>query len=108
MNRLSRKEPMTMGQAIQEYVRQMKIAAGLNEQLIYAAWDAVSGASAYTVSKYLKNGTLYCSLSSSVVRSRLYPVKDELLSKLNAYLKEDSLFVPDDPRVGFVRQLVLQ
>ena len=78
-----------MGDVINEYVRSMKIAAGLNEQLVYDAWDAVSGVSEYTVSKYLKNGVLYCSLSSSVVRSRLFPRRDELVRKINAYLLED-------------------
>lgn len=108
MSRLSRKNARSMGDVINEYVRSMKIAAGLNEQLVYDAWDAVSGVSEYTVSKYLKNGVLYCSLSSSVVRSRLFPRRDELVRKINAYLLEDELFVRDDHGTGLVKHLILQ
>lgn len=108
MNRLSRKEPASMEEVIHEYVRKMKIEAGLNEQLVYDAWDAVSGVAEYTVSKYLRNGVLYCSMSSSVVRSRIFPKRDDLLKKVNDYLREDELFVPDDPRTGFVKQIILK
>ena len=107
-NRLSRKEPATMGEVVHEYVRKMKIAAGLNEQLVFDAWDIVSGAAGYTVSRYLKDGVLYCSMSSSVVRSRLFPKRDELVRKINDFLREDELFVQDDQRTGFVRQIVLK
>lgn len=107
MSRLSRKDPQTMDDVIKEYIRSMKIAAGLNEQLIFNAWDAVSGVAGYTVSRYLKNGVLYCSLSSSVVRSRLFPHRDELVKKINSFLEQDELFVRDDPGTGLLKGIVL-
>ena len=107
-NRLSRKEPSTMGDVVHEYVRLMKISAGLNRQLVFDAWDAVSGVAEYTVGKYLKDGVLYCAMSSSVVRSRIFPRREELVKKINEYLREDELFVPDDPHTGYVRQIVLK
>ena len=107
MSRLSRKNAVTMEEVVKEYVRSMKIAAGLNEQLIFNAWDAVSGVAQYTVSRYLRNGILYCSRSSSVVRSRLFPHRDELVEKINAYLREDELFVQDDPSTGLLKGIVL-
>ncbi len=107
-NRLSRKNAQPMDEIVKEYIREMKIASGLNEQLIFAAWDAVSGAAPYTVSRYLKNGVLYCSLSSSVLRSRLYPKREELVRRINERLLEDGLFVKDDPRTGLVKQLILR
>ena len=108
MNRLSRKKTQSMEEVIMEYVRSMKIAAGLNRQLIFDAWDEVSGASASTVSKYLKDGVLYCALSSSVVRSRLYPRREELRRRINEKLLGDALFVKDDPKTGLVRQIILK
>ena len=106
--RLARKDARTMDEVIREYIRNMKISAGLNEQLIYDAWDAVSGAAEYTVSRYLRNGVLYCSLSSSVIRSRLFPKREEIVRKINEYLLEDGLFVRDDPRTGLLKNLILQ
>lgn len=107
-NRLSRKNAQPMEEIVMEYIRTMKIASGLNEQLIYDAWDAVSGAASYTVSKYLKNGVLYCSLSSSVVRSRLFPEREKIVAKINRYLLEDGLFVRDDPKTGLLENLILR
>ena len=107
MSRLSRKDPQTMDDVITEFIRNMNIAAGLNERLIFNAWDAVSGMADYTVSRYLKNGVLYCSMSSSVVRSRLFPHREELVRKINAYLEQDSLFVRDDPGTGLLKGIVL-
>lgn len=106
--RLSRKNAMPMEEVIKEYIRSMKIASGLNEQLVYDAWDTVSGAAGHTVSRFYRNGTLYCSLSSSVLRSRLYPRLGELVEKINGMLLEDELFVRDDPKTGTVRKIVLQ
>ena len=108
VSRLSRKNAQTMDEVVKEYIREMKIASGLNEQLIFDAWDEVSGAASHTVSRYIRNGVLYCSMSSSVVRSRLFPKRDELVRKINDFLREDELFVQDDPRTGFVRQIVLK
>ena len=108
MNRLSRKNALPMDEVVREYVRSMKIAAGLNEQLIYEAWDAVSGAADHTVSRHCRGGVLYCSLSSSVVRSRLFPKRNEIVRKINEYLLKDDLFVRDDPRTGLVKNLILK
>ena len=91
-NRLSRKEPSTSSSPVP----------------LHTSWDAVSGVAEYTVGKYLKDGVLYCSMSSSVVRSRIFPRREELVKKINEYLREDELFVPDDPHTGYVRQIVLK
>lgn len=108
VSRLSRKNAQTMDEVVKEYIREMKIASGLNEQLIFDAWDEVSGAASHTVSRYLRNGVLYCSLSSSVLRSRLFPRREELVRKINERLLGDTLFVRDDPKTGLVKQLILQ
>ena len=97
-----------MGEVVHEYVRKMKIAAGLNEQLVFDAWDIVSGAAGYTVSRYLKDGVLYCSISSSVVRNRLFFQKQRILELINAFLMEDDLFVKDGRKTVFVKDVVLR
>ena len=108
VSRLSRKNAQTMDEVVKEYIREMKIASGLNEQLIFDAWDEVSGAASHTVSRYIRIGVLYCSLSSSVLRSRLFPRREELVRKINERLLGDTLFVRDDPKTGLVKQLILQ
>ena len=107
-SRLSRKEAVSMEQLVDEYIREMKIAAGLNTQRVFAAWDEVSGAAPYTLRRFFRDGTLYITLSSSVYRRELSFRKELLVAAINEYLDKDPLFVKDDPKVGKVMQIVLK
>ena len=106
--RISRKEAVPMDRLIEQYIREMKLAAGLNTQRIFAAWDAVSNASAYTLKRFFRDGTLYITLSSSVFRRELSFRKEMLVEQINAWLEKDILFVKDDPKVGKVQQIILK
>ena len=88
-----------MDRLVQEYIKQMKLAAGLNTQRIFAAWDACSGAGPFT---------LNITLNSSVIRNQLYFQKDVLVEKMNAYLSQDELFTSDNRTVGFIENLILK
>ena len=107
-SRLSRKEAVSMEPLVDEYIREMKIAAGLNTQRVFAAWDEVSGAAPYTLRRFFRDGTLYITLSSSVYRRELSFRKELLVAAINEYLDKDPLFVKDDPKVGKVMQIVLK
>ncbi len=106
--RLSKKNESSMNEVVKALIRDLGISSGLNEHKIYEAWDKVSGASAYTVSKYVRNNVLYCGIASSVIRSRLYMKKNELIEGINLLLAQDELFVRNDPRTGFLRDIVLR
>jgi hypothetical protein len=97
-----------MDRLVQEYIKQMKLAAGLNTQRIFAAWDACSGAGPFTLKRYFRAGTLYITLNSSVIRNQLYFQKDVLVEKMNAYLSQDELFTSDNRTVGFIENLILK
>lgn len=99
---------MTMEEVVSAYIKQMKIAAGLNTQRIYAAWDACSGAAPYTMRRYFRGGKLYITLSSSVIRNQLLFQKDALVEKMNEYLSKDPLFTQDNNTVSFVQTLILK
>ena len=106
--RLARKEAVPMERLVEEYIREMKLAAGLNTQRIFAAWDAVSNASAYTLRRFFRDGTLYITLSSSVFRREMTFRKEMLIAQINAWLDQDPLFVKDDPKVGKVQQIIFK
>ena len=93
---------------VSEYIKSMKLAAGLNTQRIFAAWDACSGAGPFTLKRFFRGGKLYITLSSSVVRSQLYFQRDLLIEKMNAFLSADALFTDDNRSVGFVQELILK
>ena len=93
--RLARKEAVGMDQLIEEYIREMKLSAGLGRLRVFAAWDQVSGAASCTLAKYLKKNILYCNISSSALRQQLYYRKAEILHGMNELLKEDNISVKD-------------
>ena len=96
-----------MGELVENFIMEMKLASGLNRQRVMEAWNAVSGAQRYTVDIFLKDGVLYCTLGSSMVRNQLYFQKDVLLGQINEYLDSDTLFVKegDGP---YIKELVLR
>ena len=106
--RIHRKEAVSMDQVVKEYIKSMKIAAGLNTQRIFAAWDACSGAGEFTLKRFFREGKLYITLSSSVIRNQLSFQKTELIEKMNRFLSEDSLFTEDNRTVSYIRELVLR
>ena len=107
-NRLSKKNELSMAEVVSAVIRDLKIASGLNEQLIFSARDSVSGAAAYTVSKYVRDNVLYCGISSSVIRNRLYYHRKEILDRINLRLSQDELFVKDDRKTGLLKDIVLR
>jgi len=106
--RLHRKEAISMDQVVDQFIKQMKLAAGLNTQRIFAAWDACSGAGPFTLKRFYRGGKLYITLSSSVIRNQLSFQREALIEKMNAFLAEDALFTTDNRTVGFVRELILK
>ena len=106
--RLHRKEALGMDKIVEEYIKQMKLAVGLNTQRIFAAWDACSGAAPWTLRRFFRGGKLYITLSSSVLRSQLFLQKPLLIEKMNAFLAQDELFTSDNKTVGFIQELILK
>ena len=105
---IHRKEAVGMDKIVENYIKSMKLAAGLNTQRVFAAWDACSGAGPFTLRRFYRGGKLYITLNSSVLRSQLYLQKEELIRKMNAFLQQDSLFTNDNKTVGFIQELILK
>ena len=108
MSRLEKKKPQSLDTLIQYYIKANHLSTKINSHIVFSAWDEVSGAGAYTVRKFYREGKLYITLSSSVVRSQLYFQKDMLIEKLNRKLLENELFTKDDINVGAVKELILK
>lgn len=106
-NTLQRRDAVGMDELVEQFIRDMKLASGINRQRVIAAWNSVSGASRYTVDVYLKGKTLYCTIGSSVVRNHLYFQKDVLLAQLNNCLGSDDMFIKDDEG-PYVTELILR
>ncbi|MBQ3723013.1 MAG: DUF721 domain-containing protein [Bacteroidales bacterium] len=105
---INRKDPVAMEELVQMFIKSMKLSAGLNTRRIFEAWDAASGASRYTLRRFFRDGKLYITLNSSMVRNQLGFQKAALVDRINAILREDELFQKDDPQVKFVEELILK
>ena len=106
--RLSRKNAVTLEEAMSEFIREMKLASGLNTRRVFAAWDAVSGASSHTLKQFFRDGTLYVTLSSAIWRRELSLRKASLIAGINDFLAADELFVKDDPKVAGVKEIIFR
>ena len=106
--RIARKQALSMDEVVSMYIKSMKLTAGLNTQRIFSAWDDASGAASFTLKRFFRDGKLYITLNSSVVRNQLSFQSDALIEKMNAILSQDELFTRDDPRVSFVKELILK
>lgn len=80
-------------------------AATHNGHRIFAAWDEASGAGAYTIRRFFRDGVLYITMKSSVLATQLSMQKEVLTEKINAILSDDPLFIREDSHTGFVKEL---
>jgi hypothetical protein len=92
-DRFRRREPVGMEKLVQDFIREMKLASGVNKHRAFEAWNSVSGASRYTLDVNLDKGVLYVVLNSSMARNQLYFQRDVLLTKINEFLDKDPMFV---------------
>ena len=90
---IRRREAADMETLIGEMIRELKLASGLNERRVFAAWDEVSGAGMHTINRYFRNGVLYCTMSSSMVRTHILMQKDLILKAMNDRLLADEMYV---------------
>lgn len=91
-----------------EFLKQSHLATGLNTQRVFSAWDEASGAGHYTLKRFYRDGKLYITLSSSVVRSQLSFQKALILEKINSILSTDELFSKEGAGSGFVKEIILK
>ena len=107
-NRIGRKEAQGMQELVELYIKEMKLTSGFNRQRIFEAWDVVSGASRFTLDRFFRDGMLYCTISSSVVRNQLYFQKEILVQMLNEELRKDELLTWDWSKGPCVKSLILR
>lgn len=86
--KIERQETRPFSDLLGLFVAVNRLGPGLYRKAVFKAWDEASGAAVYTSGRFLRDGILYITLSSSVVRSQLMFQKDFILLKINELLKE--------------------
>lgn len=108
MNSLKRKTAASIGDVMMEYIKHSSLAPQLNSRRIFEAWNTASGAERYTIRRFFRDGKLYITVNSSVVCSQLQFQREALVEKMNEILRRDELFIQDNSKVGFVKELVIK
>lgn len=83
---MRRKNTESIGDVLRQYFEDNPfIKRKIAESRAIKGWYKILGqaASRYTTNVYLRNGTMYIHLSSSVLRSELLMAKDRLIESLN-------------------------
>lgn len=78
----------SIGEVLKQYFEENPFfRRKLAESRAVTGWSKLLGlmATSYTSNIYYRNGTLYVSLTSSVLRSELLMAKDRLIAKLNEH-----------------------
>jgi hypothetical protein len=86
-----KKNNVSLGEALQEFISSNKLQKGLDKVMVREAWASLmgNGVDNYTTGIDLRNGTLYVSLSSSVLREELSHGKSKIIALLNDELGRD-------------------
>ena len=106
--KMQKQTARTMESLIPAYIKMMQLAPPLNRRRIYSAWDEVTGAGPQTLRRSLRDGKLYVTLNSSVLRSVLYMQRDIYIKRINELLAQDPLFTPTDSKVGYIKEIILK
>ncbi|MDH6341613.1 putative nucleic acid-binding Zn ribbon protein [Parabacteroides sp. PFB2-12] len=89
---MKRKNTQTIGEVLRDFMAENReLRTKIYETRIERSWNEVLGpmATRYTRSLYVRNGVLYVSLSSSVLRSELTLCRDRLVKSLNDHAGDE-------------------
>jgi hypothetical protein len=89
---MKRENSVRIDELMKLFIKEFGLENGLQRVKIYQVWEEVAGRkySMLTSRKFLKEGVLYCTITSSVARYHLHMNKKKLLDRINERLGEDS------------------
>ena len=85
---MKRENTQLIRAVIEEFIKEERLEEGLNRARLFKAWDLVvgeTGANA-TTNKFFKDGVLYCTINSSILRTQMYYRKDDIIAHMNKML----------------------
>jgi predicted nucleic acid-binding Zn ribbon protein len=88
---MRRSKTISLAEAMQDYIKEMKLGPKLKELSILDSWEAMVGKaiSTRTTKVYIKDKVLFVYLKSSIVRNELMMIREALREKLNSQAGEE-------------------
>lgn len=88
---MKRENTQLIKDILREFIKEEHLEDGLQRVRIFSAWDLVVGdaGARATTNKFFRDGILYCTINSSIVRTQLYYRKEEIVQQMNKLLSSD-------------------
>ena len=85
---MKRENTQLISVIIKEYIKEAQLEDGLLRVKIFKVWDLIVGetGSRATTNKFFKDGILYCTVNSSMIRTQLYYRSDDIVAQMNKML----------------------
>jgi len=85
---MKRENTQLISAILKEFIKEEQLEDGLNRVRIFNVWNLVVGdvCARATTNKFFKDGVLYCTINSSIVRTRLYYRRDDIVHQMNKML----------------------
>ena len=88
---MKRENTQLISVILQEFIKEEQLEDGLNRVRIFGTWDLVVGniGAKATTAKFFKDGILYCTVNSSIIRTQLFYRKEDIVAQMNRMLNGD-------------------
>lgn len=88
---MKRENTQLIRDVLQEFIKEEHLEDGLQRVRIFGAWDIVVGdaGARATTNKFFRDGILYCTINSSIIRTQLYYRKEEIVHQMNKMLNDN-------------------
>jgi len=86
-----KKNSQSLGEILDEFIKSQHLDGKLYETRLINAYPEIvgSGISSHTKNLYIKDGILYISFDSSVIRNEMQLMRQSLISRLNGHIGHD-------------------
>lgn len=87
---MKRENTQLIKDILQEFIKEEHLEDGLQRVRIFRTWDLVVGEAGAraTTNKFFRDGILYCTINSSIVRTQLYYCKEDIALQMNKMLND--------------------
>ena len=88
---MKRENTQLISVILQEFIKEEQLEDGLARLRIFKTWDLVVGdaGARATTNKFFRDGILYCTISSSIIRTQLFYRKEDIVALMNKMLNGD-------------------
>lgn len=88
---MKRENTQLISAVLKEFIKEEQLEDGLQRVRIFRVWDLVVGESGAraTANKFFKDGILYCTVNSSIIRTQLYYRKEDIILQMNKLLQDN-------------------